>query len=80
MLTKNDLQAIRTIVKQEVITNVDTALVPIEKDLKSINTRLRKVEKTVDTMAKVLDRADVDLHKRVKRIENHLELPTLPAS
>ena len=85
MLTKNDLSQIKTIVEEVVDTKLEEKLeskleeklTPVKKDLHSIKTRLRRVEKTVDVMAKVFDRQDVRLHKRVERIETHLHLPRL---
>ena len=59
MLTKSDLGQIKDVVKD--------AIRPLEKDIKD-------VKKTVDTMARLLDSADVKIEKRVRRIEDHLSL------
>lgn len=62
MLTKSDLSQIEKIVE------------PIKKDVKVIKSDLKRVKKTVDVMAKVFDKEDVLLRKKVKRIEEHLGL------
>lgn len=67
MLTKNDLQSITDI--------VDSRTLPIAKDLKIVKRKVTKIEKIVDTMGKVFDKADVELYKRVKRIEQHVGFP-----
>lgn len=65
MLTKNDLSQIRDVVHEE----VDTLLKPIKKDL-------RYLKKTVDIVVKNYDEADVKLERRVKKIEEHIALPS----
>lgn len=59
-LTKSDLQEIKKIVN------------PLAEDIKDINKRTKKIEKNVDLMARIFDKTDVQLAKRVKRIEQHL--------
>jgi hypothetical protein len=64
MLTKNDLQAIRTIVEDV----VDGKLKPIKRDIS-------KIKKTTDTLIDHFDRREVTLQKRVTRLERFLHLP-----
>lgn len=68
MLTKDDLIAIGQVIDQR----LDKRLEPITKDIKGIKSDLTKIQKDVRVMLAVLDRADVELHKRVERIEEHL--------
>lgn len=67
-LTKNDLIQIRTVVKDEIE--------PLARDLKDVKTRVKKIEKNVDVMARLFDAEDVKLAKRVSKIEEHLGLPS----
>lgn len=65
----------RSVIREESQSVIEEALAPIKIDIKSIKQRVRKIHKTTDVMAKLFDRADVGLHKRVKRIETHLNFP-----
>lgn len=73
MLTKDDLIAIGQVIDQR----LDKRLKPITEDIKSMRSDLRKVQKDVRVMLAALDRADVELYKRVERIEQHLGLSKL---
>ena len=67
MLTKDDLQAIRGIVKEEVCGAVSTQL---DTKLKPIHQKLNKLDKKVDLIARVLDADIVNLDKRVAKLES----------
>lgn len=67
-LTKSDLQEISKIVKTE--------LIPVKKDLTDIKKRVKKTEINVESMLGFLDKQDVELYKRVEKIEKHLNLPS----
>lgn len=67
MLTKKDLSQIRVVVNQEVDTVVEKKLKPIKKDL-------RYLRKTLDLTVKNYDEGDIELGKRVKKIEEHIGL------
>jgi len=73
MLTKDDLISIGQVIDQR----FDKRLEPLSKEIKDIKSDLRKVQKDVRVMLAVLDRADVELYKRVERIEEHLGLSKL---
>lgn len=64
MLTKNDLSQIQKVVKTE--------LVPVKKDIKTLKSDVKQIKTTMGTILDVLDREDVAIHKRVKRIEEHV--------
>jgi len=55
--------------------NVEIRTDSVGKDVKDIKKRVRKIEKTVDIVARLYDAQDVKLAKRVTRIEHHLDLP-----
>jgi len=85
MLTKNDLNQIRSVVKEEVknevADQVKMGLEPIakdlsdvKKDLKDVKKRVKKIEKTVDVVIDHFDREIVGTQKRVGKIEDHLSL------
>lgn len=80
MLTNNELKAIKDIVTETVgvqISPIITRLDRIEKDLKpikSIQQDIKKIRKTTDMMGRLFDKADVNLYKRVQKIEEHLHL------
>jgi hypothetical protein len=73
MLTKDDLITIGQVIDQR----FDKRLEPLSKEIKDIKSDLRKVQKDVRVMLAVLNRADVELYKRVERIEEHLGLSKL---
>lgn len=67
MLTKNDLQAIQEIVGTTVDAKLDEKLEPIKKDIK-------KIKKDTGVLIDYFDRKDVQLQKRIMKIEKHLSL------
>lgn len=67
MLTKDDLQAIKSIVQKGV-----------QKETKPINKRLKKIEKDLSVTIKFFDHEHLHVVKRADRIERHLQLPPLP--
>ena len=70
MLTKSDINQIKNAVRSEVKDEVKTQLKPLKKDLSYL-------KKTVETLIDVSDREDTFLKRRVKKIEEHLDLPSL---
>lgn len=50
------------------LKKIKRVISPLEKDIKD-------VKKTVDTISRLFDAADVRIERRVKRIEEHLSLP-----
>ena len=79
MLTKSDLKAIKTIVKTETdplredVRVIKKQIKPIKSMQKNIKILLRDVE----YMSKTHDEGIVYLGRRVKKIEQHLKLPTI---
>ncbi len=53
----------------------DHRLATLEKGQKSQGKSLKKLQKTLDVVITTFDRGDIQLHKRVQRIETHLGLP-----
>jgi len=49
----------------------------IEKEQKKQGKNLNKIQKTLDLAIKIFNKEDIQLRKRVERIETHLELPRL---
>ncbi len=80
-LTKADLQEISKIIRNELdpvkedLSGVKEDLSGVKEDLKDVKQRVRKIETNVETMLGFLDEQDVKLHKRVSKIEKHLNLP-----
>ena len=70
MLTKDDLKQIGEVVEEK----VELKITPIKKDISILKNSVKKIQKTIDVVAKVLDRADVVLNKRVKRLEEHARI------
>lgn len=82
MLTKSDFQQLQKVLPtKDDIRRLDARMsgLATKDDLKKLATKkdLAKVAKTVDVMAKLLDRADVDIRKRVEKIEERVGLPQL---
>lgn len=82
MLTKSDLNQIKTVVRSE-ISSVDSKLTKLDLKLTEFQTEtrknFRKLEKKMDYVDKTLDREILKDRSRIKRIENHLGLQTLAA-
>lgn len=49
-------------------------LTPIKKDIKSINSKLNKIQNDLTATIDFFDKDHSKLHKRVDRIEDHLHL------
>ncbi len=64
MLTKPDLQSIRLIIKEEVISETG----PIRKGLK-------RIEKKFDELFDFLDRKYIEVKKDIRNIQGHIKLP-----
>ncbi len=64
MLTKSDLNAIDGLI----VKRLDQKINPIEK-------RLNRLEKDVKSIITLFDGLIIKLEKRVKRIEDYLDLP-----
>jgi chromosome segregation ATPase len=83
-IVKNEVDPLKTDlsgVKTE-LSGVKTELSDVKSDLSGVKTELqdvkqsvKKIEKNVETMLGFLDEQDVKLHKRVSKIEKHLNLP-----
>jgi len=70
MLTRDDLQAIRGVIKEEVTHIVkDEVGLQLKKELKPIHQKLNKLDKKIDLIARVLDEDIVALDKRVTKLE-----------
>lgn len=63
-LTKNDLSAIRTVVKEEVKIQID----PLKKDIKKLDEKFIK-------LFNFLDREILNIKSKVKDLYIHLRLP-----
>lgn len=71
MLTDNDLQKIGRLIDQRLEAQLESKL---DKHLRSIKKDIRTLRKDQSIMLKALNLDDMMLLKRVKRIENHLDL------
>jgi len=78
MLTKDDLQAIRGIVKEEVTSTVKSEVgaivksevaIQLEKGLKPINKKLNTLNKKLDLVIKTFDNEIIDHELRISRLE-----------
>jgi hypothetical protein len=67
-------QETRAIIQQETRAIIQEELQPVKKDIKKIDRRLKRLTKTVDIMGRRFDEEDVNLHKRITKIEDHLGL------
>ena len=52
-------------------------LAPVKRDIKTVKNDVSKIRKDVDVMLSVFDREYLELRKRVERIEDHLNLPSI---
>lgn len=67
MLTKNDLQQIRTIVKEEVE--------PVKASVERVDKKLDKAQEDISVILSEVIQHNDNLQERVVRIEDHLDLP-----
>ena len=90
MLTKNDLQAIQGLIREEVnpikkdigglmtdVSGLKTDIEDVKKQVEPIKTIKRDVKRLLrdrDYMSKAFDEGIVYLGRRVERIEEHLKL------
>lgn len=75
MLTKNDLNQIKNIVKGE-INPVVNGLELVKKDIKVIKRDVSKLKRDQGTMLDLLDKEQMQQRKRIIRLEEHVGLPT----
>lgn len=88
VLTKLDLKEIGKIIKEELdpiksdmndvkssMNDFRADLSESRADLTDVKKRVRKIENNVESMLGFLDHQDVELGKRVGRIEKYLKLP-----
>lgn len=69
MLTKNDLQQIRDVVREEVKDEVKQQLKPVKKDLHS-------VKKDLSYVIGEYDERIVHAHRKIDKVEKHLGIST----
>lgn len=77
MLTKQDLQSIGNLIDEKLDAKFTAEVSPIRKDIKTIKSRLKKVEKDLSTAINLFDGHIIDLEKRADRVDHHLGLPRL---
>jgi len=78
MLTKNDLKQIKSVVDE----SVEQKLKPINQKIDKLDTsmikKLNTMQKSLDTTISYFDTVTTKHTKRIKRIEEHLNLPSIP--
>lgn len=67
MLTKSDLSKIGNVIEEK--------LESVRKDIKYLKKKVNRIDKTVDIIAKNYDEGDVELGRRMTKIEQYLDLP-----
>ncbi|MBP9719248.1 MAG: hypothetical protein KBD46_02170 [Candidatus Levybacteria bacterium] len=69
----------RSIIREESQSVIEEALAPIKKDLKKLDTNMKKVHKDLKKEIKyvsyILDKQNMRTIKRVETIEDHLGFP-----
>lgn len=71
MLTKNDLNQIRGIVKEE-IEPVKKDVNSLKKDMKSVKHDISRLRKDQGTMLNLLDKEQMQQRKRITKLEEHV--------
>ena len=87
MLTKDDLTAIRNIVRSEVkeevsplkkdVTSLKNDVGTLKKDVNVLKKDVKSMKKDIETIVSFFDNETIGLSKRVDRIEKHLNMPPL---
>lgn len=72
MLTKNDLNQIRGVVKDEVTAQLD----PVKKDIKVLKRDVSQIKRNQEVMLDSLDKEQMQQRKRIIRLEEHVGLPS----
>lgn len=73
MLTQADLQEIVKVLTPR-FESIDQRFEKIDFELRAVKKSVKKLEKNSDMMLGFLDRQDVELKKRIIRIEEHLHI------
>lgn len=76
MLTKEDLQQIKNIVKGETDPLRDD-IKELKTDMKVVKKDITKIRKDIDTVVSVFDRDYLELRQRIDRLEEYLKIPNL---
>ncbi|PIY72143.1 hypothetical protein COY87_02495 [Candidatus Roizmanbacteria bacterium CG_4_10_14_0_8_um_filter_33_9] len=71
--TKDDLNAIQTIVKKEVEEQIINSIKPI-------NQKLNKMQQNLNLVIRTFDKDIIETKHRVDRIEKHLDLPPIQSN
>lgn len=71
MLTKNDLNQIRVVVKEEITDQIE----PVKKDIKVLKHDVSHLKRDQKTMLDLLDKEQMQQRKRIIRLEEHAGLP-----
>ncbi len=74
MLTRDDLEQIRGVMREEVRSIVREE---VSSQLKPVNRKLNRIQKDMTFIVKDYSNAVSHLRKRVDRIEDHLDLPQI---
>lgn len=72
MLTKNDLNQIRGIVKEEITEQLD----PVKKDVGSLKKDVKLIKRDQKMMLDLLDKEQMQQRKRIIRLEEHAGFPS----
>jgi hypothetical protein len=73
MFTADDIKQLREVIREEVGTQLDQKLEPIQKTLQSHDKMLRAIKKDQDTMLKMLDREQMSQRKHITDVEGRLD-------
>lgn len=56
------------------LTDLKSSVTDMKKDVKYLKKKVNRIDKTVNLIVRNYDEADVKLHRRVKKIEDHIGL------
>lgn len=73
MLTNNDIDLIRGVVKEE----VESGLVPVRKDIKDLKKDVKKLRKDLTTTINFFDNRNLELEKKINITRNEHSLSEL---
>lgn len=77
MLTKNDLDQIRSVVSQEIQKEtkpLKTDISDLKMDVKTLKKDVRRIQKDQKTIVNFFDSDYLELRGRILRVEAHLDL------
>ncbi len=77
MFTDEQIKQLAAVIDERLDEKLDQKLQPIKEQLDKQGKDIKQIKNDVSVLVKSTNRDDMRLQKRVKRVEDHLNLPPL---